>query len=74
MINQKYQKALHSFFTALIMSGIMSLVISIINLGLVDNIIFIWLSAWKFAFIIAFPVVSIVSPIVNKIVRFLVRA
>jgi uncharacterized membrane protein YjjB (DUF3815 family) len=50
----------------------MSLVISIFNVGLVGNIISIWLKAWAFAFMIAFPTVTLVAPIVRKIVGMLV--
>lgn len=50
------------------MSGIMSLVISIFNLGLVSNLIEIWIKAWSFAFIVAFPTIIMVTPVVHKLV------
>jgi uncharacterized membrane protein YjjB (DUF3815 family) len=50
----------------------MSLVISIFNVGLVGNIISIWLKAWAFAFAVAFPTISLVAPAVRKIVGILV--
>ncbi len=53
---------------ALLMSCIMSLVISIFNVGLIEGIFLIWLKAWAFSFVVAFPTVSIVSPIVRKLV------
>ncbi|MEY8214720.1 MAG: DUF2798 domain-containing protein [Colwellia sp.] len=58
---------------ALLMSGIMSFVISVFNVGLVNNILVIWLRAWSFAFIISFPTVMIVSPIVHKLVSFVLH-
>lgn len=58
---------------ALLMSCIMSLVISIFNVGLVDNIISIWLKAWLFAFTIAFPTIVIVSPFVDKLVNLVLH-
>ncbi|WP_259366664.1 MULTISPECIES: DUF2798 domain-containing protein [unclassified Colwellia] len=58
---------------ALLMSCIMSFVISIFNVGLVKNIVDIWLKAWSFAFIIAFPVIIIISPIVHKLVSFVLH-
>ena len=39
MIHPKYQSVVFAFFMALLMSGIMSLVISLFNLGLVDGIL-----------------------------------
>ena len=68
MINAKYHRYVFSFFMALLMSSIMSLVISLFNVGLVDNIIAVWLKAWCFAFMFAFPTVVLVSPIVHKLV------
>ena len=53
---------------SLLMSCIMSFVVSVFNVGLVSNILIIWLKAWAFAFVIAFPTIVVVSPIVNKLV------
>ena len=60
LISRKYHQLVFAFF--------MSLVISIFNVGLVSNIISIWLKAWAFAFVIAFPTIILVSPIVQKFV------
>lgn len=70
MIARKYHRLVFSFFMSLLMSGIMSLVISVFNLGLVSDILFIWLKAWGFAFSVAFPTIMLVSPIVFKLVEF----
>lgn len=45
----------------------MSFVISIFNVGMVTNILTIWLKAWSFAFVVAFPTVMIISPIVQLV-------
>ena len=58
---------------ALLMSGIMSFVISVFNVGMVTNIITIWLKAWVFAFMVAFPTIIIVSPVVNKLVSLVLH-
>ena len=68
MIQAKYRPIVFSFFMALLMSCLMSLVISIFNVGLADNIMFIWLKAWGFAFSVAFPAIFILSPLVHKLV------
>lgn len=73
MISRKYHKIVFSFFMALFMSGIMSFVISVFNVGLVANIIAIWLQAWGFAFVIAFPTIILISPIVHKLVSLVLR-
>lgn len=73
MISRKHHKIVFSFFMALLMSGIMSFVISVFNVGMVTNIITIWLQAWSFAFIVAFPTIVIVSPVVNKLVSLVLH-
>ncbi|PKG84285.1 hypothetical protein CXF85_08765 [Colwellia sp. 75C3] len=73
MISRKHHKVVFSFFMALLMSCIMSFVISIFNVGMVTNIVAIWLKAWSFAFIVAFPAIIIVSPIVHKLVSLVLH-
>jgi len=58
---------------ALLMSCLMSLVISLFNVGLVNNILSIWMKAWGFAFVIAFPSVVVVTPAVRRLVALVVR-
>ena len=73
MISRKHHKVVFSFFMALLMSGIMSLVISIFNVGMVTNIITLWLQAWSFAFVVAFPAVVTVAPLVKKLTAAVVK-
>lgn len=72
MIHAKYENIVFAFFMAALMSCLMSLVISIFNLGLVENIVHIWLKAWSFAFIVAFPSVVAVAPVVRKLVSLVI--
>ena len=51
----------------------MSLVISVFNVGFVENILNIWIKAWSFSFLVAFPVVLLVSPTVKKLVNLVVE-
>jgi hypothetical protein len=74
MIHPKYQSVVFAFFMALLMSCLMSLVITIHNIGLVPDLFSIWLHAWAFAFMVAFPAVMLVAPLVRKLVTKLVRA
>jgi len=73
MISRKHHKIVFSFFMALLMSCIMSFVISVFNVGMVTNIVTIWLKAWSFAFVVAFPAIIIVSPIVHKLVSLVLH-
>ncbi len=72
MIPAKYTHYVFSFFMALLMSCSMSFVITVFNVGLVDNLLFIWLKAWGFAFMVAFPTINVVAPIVRKLVTLVV--
>jgi hypothetical protein len=73
MIDRKYHKLVFSFFMALFMSGIMSLVITVFNLGFISNLFELWLKSWGFAFSVAFPTIFAISPFVHKIVTAVVK-
>ncbi|MDZ4262546.1 MAG: DUF2798 domain-containing protein [Pseudomonadota bacterium] len=73
MIAKKYAPLVFSFFMALLMSGIMSLVISLFNLGLADGILLRWLQAWLFAFSVALPAIILVTPLVRRLAAAVVR-
>ncbi|MGB4812090.1 MAG: DUF2798 domain-containing protein [Methylophilaceae bacterium] len=73
MIPTKYQKLVFAFFMSFMMSGIMSLVISLFNMGVVPNILHIWLKAWGFAFVVAFPIITVVAPTAQRLTRWIVE-
>jgi hypothetical protein len=52
---------------ALLMSGLMSFVVTAFNMGLVSNLVLIWVKAWGVAFFVAFPIIIVVTPIVRKL-------
>ena len=54
------------------MSGIMSLVVTTINIGLVDDLLLRWLVSWPMTFAIAFPTIMVVAPMVKRIVGRLI--
>ena len=62
-------RVLFPFFMALTMAFIMSGVLIFINLGLVNNFIFIWMKSFIIAFTVAFPTAFFITPIVQKIVK-----
>jgi len=51
------------------MSIFMSLVVTYINIGLVDNFLEMWGKAFAFSFPISFPTALILTPIVKKVVE-----
>lgn len=73
MIPARFRAIVFAFFMALLMSGFMSLVISLFNLGLVPDILSRWLHAWVFAFAVAFPTVVLVAPVVQRLTNAVIR-
>ena len=71
MMSPKRRPLIFSFFMALFMSGIMSFVLTIFNVGMVANILILWLQAWGLAFIVALPTITVLAPFVDKIVSVL---
>jgi len=62
-----------AFFTSLFMSFIMSMVITWLNLGMVEDFFSRWMHAWGSSFVIAFPTILMVLPIARGIVARLVH-
>tara|TARA_Y100001956_G_scaffold70958_1_gene75346 strand:- start:1615 stop:1797 length:183 start_codon:yes stop_codon:yes gene_type:complete len=50
----------------------MSFVITLFNVGFIENVLFVWLKAWAFAFVVAFPTINLFAPIVNKLVSLVI--
>ena len=67
MIARKFHPFVFAFFMAFLMSGLVSFVVTMLNIGFVANLLSIWLRAWGPAFIVAFPSVIVVVPIVRKL-------
>lgn len=72
MIPKQYTQFTFYFLMALSMSGLMSFVVTTINIGIVPNLISAWLDAWIVGFLAALPAIMIVTPVVRKIVSQLV--
>ncbi|WP_144394664.1 DUF2798 domain-containing protein [Pleionea sediminis] len=72
MIPARFATYLVSFFMALFMSGIMSLVITVFNIGITSDLFVKWLNAWGFAFAVALPTIFVIAPLVRKLVTLLI--
>lgn len=72
MLSAKYRSAVFALCMSLLMSGVMSLVITLLNLGVSPRVILPWLRAWAFSFVIAFPTILLVSPAVHLLVGSIV--
>lgn len=69
MINKKYEFYIFSLLVTMFMSFVISGVLVVINLGIINNFLFIWLSAW----LVAFPSVLLIIPFVRKVMVKIIR-
>jgi len=72
-IKSKYQWIVRSVLMALGMTFIMSMCITFINLGFIDNFVEIWMDSFITAFLVAVPVSMVISQIVNRIIPLIVE-
>ncbi|OFI34274.1 DUF2798 domain-containing protein [Alteromonas lipolytica] len=72
MIHPRFAPIVFSLFMAFFMSGIMSLVVTTINIGFVDELAVRWLNSWPMTFAIAWPTIMLVAPMVKRIVGRLI--
>jgi len=68
-LSKTQSNLLFTFLTALLMSFLMSLAITFVNLGMVEDFTLKWMRAWGYGFLVGYPVASIVIPIVRKIIN-----
>lgn len=68
----RHAPTLLAFFTSLFMSGLMSMVITVLNIGLPPDFLARWLHAFVLAFSIAFPAILLVLPMAKRLVMALV--
>jgi len=73
MINKKYEFYIFSLLVTMFMSFVISGVLVVINLGIINNFLFIWLSAWLKAWLVAFPSVLLIIPFVRKVMVKIIR-
>jgi Protein of unknown function (DUF2798) len=73
MIPSRYSPYVFSFFMSLLMSGVMSFCITLLNLGWVTDVVILWLQAWSAAFVIAFPTIVLITPLVRRLVTLVIQ-
>jgi hypothetical protein len=67
-INKRYSWLLFAFFVSIGMSFFMSLVLTVVNLGIVPEFLERWARAFAVAFAVSVPTSLLVIPVVRKIV------
>ncbi len=72
MLPSRFAPLLFAVFMAFFMSGFMSLVVTLLNVGLIDDLAYRWLTAWPKSFVIALPAIMLIGPLVKNIVARLV--
>ena len=74
MVAQRHQSLLFAFFMALLMSGIMSLVLSLSAHQVpIQNLMWPWLKDWHLSFWVAMPTALLVTPVVKELTALLLK-
>lgn len=69
---QRHAPILLAFFTSLFMSFLMSMIITLVNIGPQPDFLARWMHAFALAFPVAFPSIILVLPLARKLVARLV--
>lgn len=69
---QRHAPILLAFFTSLFMSFLMSMIITLVNIGPQPDFLTRWMHAFALAFPVAFPSIILVLPLARKLVARLV--
>ncbi|MCM1988713.1 DUF2798 domain-containing protein [Oceanirhabdus seepicola] len=68
-INRKYEGILFAFLMAAGMSCLISLVMTLINVGISSALFGIWIKAWGIGFIVSLPVSIFYPPVIRKVIK-----
>ena len=68
-IPRRHAGLLLAFFTSLLMSCLMSLVVTVRHVGFVADVWPLWFEAFPVAFVVAFPTVLVVLPLARRLVE-----
>ena len=68
----KYAVWILPLFLSCLMSGIISLINMLRNLGWIDGFINLWINNWMISWAFAFPIVLILLPLVRRLTGLLV--
>ncbi|TQF70031.1 DUF2798 domain-containing protein [Pseudoalteromonas luteoviolacea] len=72
-LNSKHKSLLVALFASVGMSFVMSFTMLLINIGIVDNFIFLWLKAWLVSVTVAFPSAILIVPVAQKMANELIN-
>jgi hypothetical protein len=73
MLWKSYGVVLMPLVLSIFMTAIVSFIATVKMVGLADNLLTLWLSAWSVSLLIAFPTLLVVLPIVRRIVALFVE-
>lgn len=69
----RYMGIVFPLVVSFFMSCIMSCVVTLRTIGLADDFLFMWATAWGLSWVVAFPILFLVIPMCKKIVSLLVE-
>ncbi len=71
MFNKKYYKYIFAGVMSLFMGLFMSFVMTVVNIGFVDDLLSIWAKAFIIGTCVAFPTAILIAPLANKAATYL---
>ncbi len=71
-IPQRFEFLVFGFLLSGFMSCLVTLIASVLTVGMEPGVLMIWMENWLSSWVVAFPAVLLVAPIVRRIVHRLV--
>ena len=68
-LQKKHSSLIFALIMAFILPFVMTFFITLINAGLNEKFLLIWLKAYGIAFVVAFPAILIIAPRIRKFVE-----
>lgn len=74
MIPARYAPVLFPLVMTFFMAGVVSLLLTLVNLGVPPRFLALWLMNWGLAWLFAFPAAMLAIPVARRIVGWLTMA
>ena len=74
MIPARFAAVLFPLVMTFFMAGVVSLLLTVVNLGVPAGFLVLWLANWALAWLFAFPAAMMAIPVARRITGWLVAA
>jgi len=67
------KKLVFALLMSAVTTGIVSFAVVAVNLGFINQLLFVWLKSWLIGYIVAVPSILIIAPQIEKLVSYLLE-